>query len=592
MAENTQQEPGRKSLKPLARLTPFLTRYKPQIAKALIALAIASGSTLVVPIAVRRIIDHGFTTSNATLVNQYFSVMIAVVLLLALSSAIRFYYVMWLGEKIVADVRDALFTHLLKLSPGFYETQKTGEVVSRLTADTTQIKSAFSSTASIALRNGVMLIGAVIMMIVTSPKLAGLAGLAIPLIVLPLVIYGRRVRALSRAAQDTLAASAAFAQERLSAITTVQSNVQENYTRNEFSSATDFAFSAAARRTLARAVLTAAIIFVALGSIVGLLWFGAQEVISGNLSGGTLSQFVIYAVIAASSLGQLSEVWGEIQLAAGAAERISELLDEKPLINAPSNPAAFPQTPKGQIKFSGVTFHYPTRLKTAALNNVSFTARPGEVTAIVGPSGAGKSTLFALIQRFYDPASGSITIDGLDVKTVDPQDLRQHIAVVPQDTVIFSGSVLDNIRFGAPGATRETAMAAAIAARVDEFAKKLPRGFDTEVGERGITLSGGQRQRIAIARAILRDAPILLLDEATSALDAESESLIQEALEKLTANRTTLVVAHRLATVRNADRILVFENGKLVAQGTHSELVRKNALYARLAKLQFNAPSA
>jgi len=592
MAENTQQEQGRKSLKPLARLTPFLTRYKPQIAKALIALALASGSTLVVPVAVRRIIDHGFSTSNATLVNQYFSVMIAVVLLLALSSAIRFYYVMWLGEKIVADVRDALFTHLLKLSPGFYETQKTGEVVSRLTADTTQIKSAFSSTASIALRNCVMLAGAIVMMIVTSPKLAGLAGLAIPLIVLPLVTYGRRVRLLSRAAQDTLAASAAFAQERLSAIATVQSNVQENYTKNEFSNATSFAFSAAAKRALARAVLTAAIIFVALGSIVGLLWFGAQEVISGNLSGGTLSQFVIYAVIAASSLGQLSEVWGEIQLAAGAAERISELLDEKPLITAPPNPVAFPQIPKGQVKFSGVTFHYPTRLKPAALNNLSFIAKPGEVTAIVGPSGAGKSTLFALIQRFYDPASGTITIDGLDIKSADPQDLRKHIAVVPQDTIIFSGSVLDNIRFGAPDATPETAIAAAIAARVDEFAKKLPKGFDTEVGERGITLSGGQRQRIAIARAILRNAPILLLDEATSALDAESESLIQEALEKLTANRTTLVVAHRLATVRNADRILVFDNGKLVAQGTHGELVKKNALYAKLAKLQFNAPSA
>ena len=592
MAENSQQEPGRNSLKPLARLTPFLSRYKPQIAKALIALAIASGSTLVVPLAVRRIIDHGFTTSNATLVNQYFSVMIAVVLLLALSSAIRFYYVMWLGEKIVADVRDALFKHLLKLSPGFYETQNTGEVVSRLTADTTQIKAAFSSTASIALRNGVMLVGAIVMMIVTSPKLAGLAGLAIPLIVLPLVTYGRRVRVLSRTAQDTLAASAAFAQERLSAITTVQSNVQESFTDGEFAKATHFAFSAAARRTLARAVLTAAIIFVALGSIVGLLWFGAQEVISGNLSGGTLSQFVIYAVIAASSLGQLSEVWGEIQLAAGAAERISELLDEKPTISAPSNPVAFAEIPKGQVKFSNVTFHYPTRVKTTAINNVSFAARPGEVTAIVGPSGAGKSTLFSLIQRFYDPASGTITIDGLDIKSVDPQALRKHIAVVPQDTIIFSGSVLDNIRFGSPEATREAAMAAALAARVDEFAKKLPKGFDTEVGERGVTLSGGQRQCIAIARAILRDAPILLLDEATSSLDAESESLIQDALEKLTANRTTLVVAHRLATVRNADRILVFDNGKLVAQGTHGELVKKNALYARLAKLQFSAPSA
>ena len=591
MTVKTREENTR-SLKPLVRLTPYLHRYRHQITLALIALIIASVATLLVPIAVRRIIDHGFTTANATLVNQYFAVMIAVVLILAASSAIRFYYVMWLGEKIVADVRDTLFEHLLKLSPAFYESQKTGEVISRLTADTTQIKSAFSSTASIALRNVVMLVGAITMMIVTSPKLAGLAGLAIPLIVLPLVIYGRRVRVLSRTAQDKLAASAAFAQERLSAITTVQSNVQETCTNKEFGDATRFAFSAAAKRTLARAILTAAIIFVALGSIVGLLWFGAQEVMSGKLSGGTLSQFVLYAVIAASSLGQLSEVWGEIQLAAGAAERISELLDEVPKISAPANPVKLPAAPKGEVKFSEVSFHYPTRTNMAALNKVNFTARPGEVTAVVGPSGAGKTTLFALIQRFYDPELGHILIDGIDVKSTDPQELRKHLAVVPQDTIIFSGSVLDNIRFGSPDATREAAMAAAIAARVDEFAKKLPNGFDTEVGERGITLSGGQRQRIAIARAILRNAPILLLDEATSSLDAESEALIQEALEKLTANRTTLVVAHRLATVRNADRILVFDGGKLVAQGTHSQLVKKNALYAKLAKLQFNAPSA
>ena len=583
---------GSKSLKPLGRLTPFLNRYHRQIAIAVVALILASIATLIVPIAVRRIIDHGFSAADATLVNQYFAVMILVVLLLAISSAVRFYYVMWLGERIVADVRDTLFEHLLKLSPGFYEIQKTGEVVSRLTADTTQIKSAFSSTASIALRNAVMLLGAVALMIYTSPKLSGLAGLAIPLIVLPLVTYGRRVRALSRLAQDKLAASAAFAQERLTAITTVQSNVQEGYTNSEFSSATRFAFTAAASRAFARSILTAAIIFVSLGSIVALLWFGAREVMTGNLSPGTLSQFVIYAILAASSLGQLSEVWGEIQLAAGAAERISELLDEVPQIAAPQNPATLPQKLKGEIKFRDVTFKYPTRLSTSALGGVSFIAKPGEVTAIVGPSGAGKTTLFALIQRFYDPTTGNILIDGTDIKTTDPLDLRKHIAVVPQDTIIFSGSVLDNIRFGTPEASREAAMAAAKAARVDEFARKLPQGFDTEVGERGITLSGGQRQRIAIARAILRNAPILLLDEATSSLDAESESLIQDALEKLTKNRTTLVVAHRLATVRNADRILVFDSGKLVAHGTHTQLVKNNPLYAKLAKLQFSAPSA
>ena len=591
-AAEQAQKTSRKSLKPLARLAPFLKQYYRQILIALVALLFASVATLAVPIAVRRIIDQGFSTSNVMLVNQYFATMLAVVLLLAISSATRFYYVMWLGERIVADVRDRLFSHLLTLSPAFYETQKTGEVISRLTADTTQMKSAFSSTASIALRNVVMLVGAIAMMIYTSPKMSGLAGLAIPLIVLPLVTYGRRVRALSRQAQDTLAASAAFAQERISAMTTVQSNVQETHTNAEFSKATQFAFTAAASRTLARATLTAAIIFVALGSIVGLLWFGAREVMTGQLSGGTLGQFVIYAILAASSLGQLSEVWGEIQLAAGAAERISELLDENPKIAAPSNPAKLPTPVRGEVKFERVTFNYPTRADASALKNVNFVIRPGDVTAIVGPSGAGKTTLFALIQRFYDPSSGVVLIDGIDVKTTTPQDLRQHIAVVPQDTIIFSGTVLDNIRFGLPHATRDAALAAAQAARVDEFAVRLPDGFDTEVGERGVTLSGGQRQRIAIARAILRNAPILLLDEATSSLDAESETLIQEALEKLTANRTTLVVAHRLATVRNADRILVFDQGKLVAQGTHGELVKKNALYARLAKLQFNAPSA
>ena len=591
MAENTAAETGARSLRPLARMAPFLARYKLRIAIALIALVIASVATLAVPLAVRSIIDHGFSAANTDVVDQYFAMMLGVVFLLAVSSATRFYYVMWLGEKIVADVRDVLFEHLLKLSPAFYEIQKTGEVISRLTTDTTLIKSAFSSTASIALRNAVMLVGAVFMMAFTSPKLSGLAGLAIPLVVLPLVTYGRRVRKLSRAAQDSLAASAAFAQERLSAITTVQSNVQEANTNDEFARATLFAFSVAARRTLARAVLTAAIIFVALGAIVSLLWFGAQEVMNGNLSAGVLSQFVIYAILAASSLGQLSEVWGEIQQAAGAAERISELLDEKPQISSPANPTAFSSAPKGQVKFDGVTFNYPTRPDAAVLKSLSFIAEPGEVTAIVGPSGAGKTTLFALIQRFYDPAAGRVLIDGTDVKTVDPLDLRKHIAVVPQDTIIFSGSVLDNIRFGSPGASRDDATAAAKAARVDEFALKLPNGFNTEVGERGVTLSGGQRQRIAIARAILRNAPILLLDEATSALDAESEALVQEALEKLTANRTTLVVAHRLATVRNADRILVFDAGKLVAQGTHSHLVKTNALYAKLAKLQFSAPS-
>ncbi len=578
------------NLRPLARLLPFLARYKAQAVAAIVALLVASLATLVVPIAVRRVFDHGFSDENAGLIDQYFGVMLAVVALLAIGSSVRFYFVTWIGERVVADVRDHLFRHLTALTPSFYETQQTGEVISRLTADTTQIKSAFSSTASIALRNLVMLIGALAMMIYTSPRLSGHAALAIPLIVLPLVIYGRRVRVLSRTAQDTLAASAAFAQEHLAAIATVQSNTREKPTVGSFTAATRSAFAAAASRTLARAVLTFAIILVSLGAIVALLWFGARDVMAGTMSGGTLSQFVLYAVFAASSLGQLSEVWGEVQLAAGAAERISELLDEQPAIRSPASAQWLPQPAKGIITFRDVSFRYPARPETDVLHKVKFVAEPGEVIAIVGPSGAGKSTIFTLLQRFHDPRSGMIAIDGTDIRDLDLESLRGTIATVPQDPVIFSGSIADNIRFGKPAAAETDVAAAAKAARADGFIQALPQAYGTLLGERGATLSGGQRQRIAIARAILRNAPVLLLDEATSALDAESEALIQQALQHITKNRTTLVIAHRLATVRNADRILVLDKGRLVAQGTHAELMKKNALYARLAKLQFTGP--
>ena len=586
--DEARRRPRGRNLRPLLRLTPFLRRYKLQMVLALLALLAAAGATLAVPVAIRRIIDNGFTTENAALVDRYFMAMLAVVVVLALGSALRFYFVMWIGERVVADVRDAVFSHLLKLSPGFFEAQRTGEVVSRLTADTTQIKAAFSSTASIALRNGVMLIGTIVMMVATSPKLAGLSLMALPLVVLPLVIYGRKVRNLSRSAQDTLASSAAFAQERLQAVSTVQSNLQEEASRSAFAVSTEQAFSAAARRTFARAVLTALIIGVAAGAVVALLWYGASEVISGGLTAGTLSQFLIYAILAASSLGQLSEVWGEVQLAAGAAERISELLDEVPQIAPPANPQPLPRPPKGLLALDRVSFSYPSRPGILALENVSFTVKTGETVAIVGPSGSGKTTIFTLAQRFFDPQAGSVLVDGVDVRKADPQEVRARIAVVPQETVVFSGSIIDNIRFGKPEAPDEEVLAAARAARVDEFAERLPKGYETEVGERGVTLSGGQRQRIAIARAILRDAPILLLDEATSALDSESEHFIQQAIEKLTANRTTLVIAHRLATVRNADRILVLENGRLVAEGRHAELITTSPLYARLSKLQFS----
>ena len=590
--DEARRRPKSRNLRPLLRLTPFLRPYRRQMLFALVALLAAAGATLAVPVAVRRIIDNGFTAENAMLIDTYFLAMLAVVVVLAVGSALRFYFVMWIGERVVADIRDAIFSHLLSLSPGFFETQRSGEVLSRLTADTTQIKSAFSSTASIALRNVVMLIGTVAMMVASSPKLAGLSLLALPLIVLPLVTYGRRVRSLSRRAQDTLASSAAFAQERLLAVSTVQANVQENAARRLFNSATSEAFGAAAKRTFARAVLTALIIGVAAGAVVVLLWYGANTVISGSMSPGTLSQFLIYAILAASSMGQLSEVWGEVQLAAGAAERISELLDEKPIITAPPVPQPLPEPPQGRLALQHVTFAYPTRPEQDALVDVSFSVKTGETVAIVGPSGAGKTTIFALAQRFFDPQKGIVTVDGVDVRKAVPQEVRERIAVVPQETVIFSGSVMDNIRFGKPEASHEDVLEAARAARVDEFAERLPKGYDTEVGERGVTLSGGQRQRIAIARAILRDAPILLLDEATSALDAESEAFIQQAIEKLTANRTTLVIAHRLATVRNADRILVLEGGELVAEGTHAELINTSPLYARLAKLQFTAQVA
>jgi ATP-binding cassette, subfamily B, bacterial len=568
---------------------PFLLQYRTQVVIALVALLVASVATLVVPIAVRRVLDNGFSSENANLINQYFLAMFAVVAALAAGSAVRFYYVMWLGERIVADIRDALFRHLINLTPSFYESQKTGEVVSRLTADTTQIKSAFSSTASIALRNVVTLVGALTMMIYTSPRLSGLAALAIPAIVLPLVFYGRRVRLLSRTAQDRLASSAAFAQERLSGITAIQSNTQEKATTSTFATATIEAFEAAQSRTFARSILTFAIISVSMGSIVALLWFGAHEVLAGRITGGTLGQFVLYAVFAASSLGQLSEVWGEVQLAAGAAERISELLDEHPSIASPTSPMVLPKPVQGAVQFSNVDFLYAARPDAKVLSDISFTANPGEVIAVVGPSGAGKTTLYALLQRFQDPEKGVITLDGIDISKLDLEDLRSNIAIVPQDPTIFSGTIAENIRLGRPEATDGEVVAAAKAARVAEFAEKLSLKYETLLGERGVTLSGGQRQRLAIARAILRNAPVLLLDEATSALDAESESLIQEALEGLTKGRTTLVIAHRLATVRGADRIIVLDQGKIVGLGTHAQLLKKSPLYAKLAKLQFTA---
>ena len=579
--------PKSRNLKPLARLFPFVLRYRWRLVMALIALIAAAGASLAIPLAVRRIIDHGFSAENAEFVNQYFAMMLAVVAVLAAGSGLRYYFVTWIGERVVTDLRTRVFSDVLALDPGFHDTQRTGEVLSRLTADTTQIKAAFGANASTALRNLVTLVGAAVMMVVTSPKLSGLVLLAIPLIVLPLVVTGRRVRGLSRKAQDTLADSAAMAQESLAAASIIQAFGQEERLCQRFDAAAEASFDAARQRTAARGWLTAAIIFIAAGAVVAVLWYGAQEVLADRLTGGALGQFVLYAAFAAGSLGALSEVWGEIQLAAGAAERLAELLDTKPAIASPAAPATLPLTPRGTIAFEDVVFSYPARRDEKALHGVSFEVRQGERVAIVGPSGAGKSTIFSLLLRFYDPRSGLILIDGVDIAQADPQAVRARIALVPQETMIFSASILDNIRFGRPEASEAEVRRAAEAAQVEEFVSHLVRGYDTLAGERGVTLSGGQRQRIAIARAILRDAPILLLDEATSALDAESERLVQAALGKLMQGRTSLVIAHRLATVRECDSILVLDKGRVAAQGTHDELIAGQGLYANLARLQF-----
>jgi ATP-binding cassette subfamily B protein len=577
----------RVKMRPLVALWPYAERYRGRVIAALCALVVAALTTLVVPIAVRRMIDFGFTAERMSLIDSYFAVMIAVVAVLALASASRFYLVTTLGERIVADLRSDVFAHLAGLSAAFFDQAKGGEVMSRLTADTTQIKAAVGSAVSVALRNLVLFLGAATMMVVTDPRLSAFVLGAIPVIVLPLVGFGRAVRRRSRNAQDTLADASAYAAELIGAVRTLQAFTNERLATGRFTAAVERAYTAARGSTRARAVLTAIGIFLVFASVVVVLWVGAQDVMAGRITAGRLGQFVLYAVFAAGGLGELSQVWGEIAQASGAAERLFEILGVPIEIKAPARPLALPQPPRGEVVFDEVRFAYPTRPQTDVLDSVSFAVRPGEKVAIVGPSGAGKSTIFHLMLRFYDPASGVIRFDGVALDQADPADLRRHIALVPQDTAIFGASISDNIRFGRPEASDADVERAADLALADAFIRRLPQGYDTLVGERGITLSGGQRQRIAIARAILRDAPLLLLDEATSSLDAESETLVQAALEHLMQERTTLVIAHRLATVLSCDRILVMDHGRIVEQGTHESLVAAGGLYARLAKLQF-----
>jgi ATP-binding cassette subfamily B protein len=585
-------EAPRASLSALKPLIPYALAHRARIALAFVALIVASAATLVVPVAVRRMIDFGFSDQQAGLIDAYFTAMLAVVAVLAIASGLRFYLVMTLGELVVADLRGDVFAHLTRLDAEFFDQQKTGELVSRLTADTTQMKAAFGSSASIALRNLFMFFGAIAMMVVTSPKLSTYVLVAIPLIILPLYGAGRAVRERSRKAQDTLADATAFAAESLGAMRVMQAFLAEAASAARFRLAAMSAYGAARDATFSRSMVTIAAIFLSFAGVVLVLWLGAQDVLAHKMTGGALSQFVLFAVLGAGALGELSQVWSEVSAAAGAAGRIAEILEVRPKIAAPSHPKALPTPPRGEVAFEHVAFAYPGRPEAGVVSDLTLRVRPAEMVAIVGPSGAGKSTVIQLLMRFYDPLAGSVSFDGVNLREIDPADLRARIALVPQDAVIFGASVAENIAYGAPNATRAAVREAATRAAADGFISALPRGYDTLIGERGVTLSGGERQRLAIARAILKDAPVLLLDEATSALDAHNETLIQGAIDGLMKGRTTIVIAHRLATVLNADRIVVMNGGRIVEEGTHTSLLAQDGLYASLARMQFEAGAA
>ena len=578
-------------LSALRVLVPFLIPYRGRVLFAFAALLAAAMAQLVLPLAVRSMIDHGFSKENAEFIDTYFVALIGVAALMAIASALRFYFVTWLGERVIADIRARVYGHVLSLSPAFFETTRTGEVLSRLTADTTLVQTVVGSSLSMAMRNAVTLTGGVIALLLTSLQLTGLTLLLVPAILVPLIVFGRRVRGLSRASQDRIADASAYASETLNAVQTAQTFVHEDRDRAMFKGAIEASFATARKRVTARAMMTASVIFLVFAGIVGVLWVGARLVLSGEMSPGELSQFVLYAVMVAAAAGAISEVWGDVQAAAGASGRIRELLEAKPDIIAPANAVALPRPVTGAVTFEDVTFQYPSRPDTSALSGFSMEVKPGETVALVGPSGAGKTTVFQLLLRFYDPQNGRVLIDGVDLASADPRDARSVIGLVPQETVIFSGPLIENIRYGKPEATDAEVKAAAVAAQADGFITALPDGYNTLLGERGTTLSGGQRQRIAIARAILKDPPILLLDEATSALDAESERAVQAALETLMKNRTTLIIAHRLATVQRADRIIVLDAGQATAEGRHRDLVAQGGLYAHLANLQFASVS-
>ena len=584
-AMNEEREKSRR-IGSLKALLPFMAPYRIMVFASILALITTAAVSLVLPLAVRRVID-GFESESSALLDKYFLAALGIAVLLAFGTGLRYYLVTRLGERVVADIRKSVFDRMVGMSPAFYEKIMTGEVLSRITTDTTLLLSVISSSVSVALRNLLILTGGLVMMLFTSAKLTGLVLLIVPAIIVPIVVLGRRLRVLSRENQDWIAQSSGSASEALLSVQTVQAFTHERPTAASFDSVTEKSFVSAKRRIATRAVMTVIVITLVFAGVVGVLWIGARDVRAEAMSIGALIQFLIYAIMVAGGVGALSEIWGELQRASGATERLVELLGADDSVSDPKKGQALAEGGRGEITFEDVRFFYPTRPNTAALDGVSLTVKPGETVALVGPSGAGKSTIFQLLLRFYDPASGVIKMDGVDLRDMERATFRAAMAMVPQDPVIFAASARENIRFGRPDATDAEVEAAAMAAAAHDFLAALPQGYDTYVGERGIMLSGGQKQRIAIARAILRDAPILLLDEATSALDAESERAVQNAVAEMSVGRTTLIVAHRLATVKQADRIVVFDGGQIVAEGTHDALVSQGGLYARLARLQF-----